>query len=402
MKFKKEEERGKRKCVLLWLTGASLLLGLILLIVGSVMISVYNVHLDFITGSYKESAVGILDNFITGSYTQSAVGILVLGVIVICTSSLGCYAALKFSFDSMDLFITSFMFIAIGCITWSNTERAFGVMAVSGICISSLGLYSALKFSFDSMDLFITSFMFIAIGCITWSNTERAFGIMVMAVSGICISSLGLYSALKSHFDTRDLFFYSFMFIAIIWDLIASETIQQTKKRSDLGMQRNLSKSIIMYGSDSYQTDVWDLIQTELECCGLAGVEDYANSTFLSQTGQLPRSCCGPLQIHLFGQIEPCRGETASRYQTGCLKALKSYVRNKKDVVFGVMVLVEAIMQASIAVGATVLINMKVWAIVHWPRSQRWKLRIQRWKLRISNLFRLLRGLNQELADDTV
>jgi len=353
MKFMREEERGKRKlfrCVLLWLTGASLVLGLVLLLVGSVMISGYNVFLDFITGSYKESAVGILVNYITGSYTGSAVGILVMGVIV--------------------------------------------------ICISSLGFYAAKKFRFDTMDLFISSFMFIAISCITWINTERAVGIMAMAVSGICISILGLYSALKSHFDTRDLFFYSFMFVAIIWDLIACEIIQQNKERSqDLGMQRNLSNSINMYGSDSYkdETEVWDRIQTELECCGLAGVEDYANSTFLSQTGQLPRSCCGPLQIDLFGQIESCRGETASRYQTGCLKALKSYFsnNNKKDVVFGVIVLLGAIMQASIVVGATVLINMIVCAIVLWRPSQQWKLRIY-------SLLRLLRGVNQELADDSV
>ena len=72
-----EEKRTEKsfRNVLLGLTGVSLLLGLVLLIVGSVMVSGYNVFLDFITGSYKESAVGIL----------------VMGVIVICISSLGRY-----------------------------------------------------------------------------------------------------------------------------------------------------------------------------------------------------------------------------------------------------------------------------------------------------------------------
>jgi len=258
MKYMKVEEHvcGGRKewrkvklfrCVLLLLTGGSLLLGLVLLIVGFVMISGYNVFLDFITGSYKESAVGIL----------------VMGVIV------------------------------------------------------------------------------------------------------VCISSLGFYAALKSHSYTMAIFLIC-MVLAIICELLASATIQLTKEKSqDLGMQKKLRNYIHMYGSDSFkdQTDAWDLIQTELECCGLAGVEDYANSTFLSQTGQLPRSCCGPLQIvdsrYIWpdiDKIEPCRKETASRYQTGCLLALKSLF-SSKDVVFGVIAVVGSIMQTTIIVGATVLVN---------------------------------------------
>ena len=105
--------------------------------------------------------------------------------------------------------------------------------------------------------------------------------------------------------------FLSIMVIAIICELVASVTIfaLNNEKSHDLGMRRKLKRSLEMYGSDSSpdQTDAWDVIQTELQCCGLAGVEDYATSTFLSQTGQLPRSCCGPLQIDTLGQIEHCR-----------------------------------------------------------------------------------------------
>ena len=65
------------RSVLLGLTGASMFLGLILLIVGAVMVSGYSVFLDFITGRYLESAVFIL----------------VMGVIVICVSTIGKYYA---------------------------------------------------------------------------------------------------------------------------------------------------------------------------------------------------------------------------------------------------------------------------------------------------------------------
>ena len=69
---KKKTEKSFRN-ILLGLTGASLLLGLVLLIVGAVMVSGYNVFLDFITGRYRESAAFIL----------------AMGVIVICVSTIG-------------------------------------------------------------------------------------------------------------------------------------------------------------------------------------------------------------------------------------------------------------------------------------------------------------------------
>ena len=63
--------------ILLGLTGASMFLGVILLVVGAVMVSGYSVFLDFITGRYLESAVFIL----------------VMGIIVICVSACGKFSA---------------------------------------------------------------------------------------------------------------------------------------------------------------------------------------------------------------------------------------------------------------------------------------------------------------------
>ena len=63
--------------ILLGLTGASIFLGVILLVVGAVMVSGYSVFLDFITGRYLESAVFIL----------------VMGIIVICVSACGRFSA---------------------------------------------------------------------------------------------------------------------------------------------------------------------------------------------------------------------------------------------------------------------------------------------------------------------
>lgn len=240
----KKTEKSFRN-ILLGLTGASLVLGLVLLIVGAVMVSGYNVFLDFITGRYSESATFIL----------------VMGVIV------------------------------------------------------------------------------------------------------IFVSTIGFYAALKSHYCMM-VTFLSIMVVAIICELVASVTIFALSNESshDLGMRRKLHESLEMYGSDSApeQTDAWDLIQTELGCCGLVGVGDYTNSSYLSQTGHLPRSCCGALQLDRLGQAEPCKAGTTTRHQPGCATALKSALSGMCGVLGAIAVFV-AIVQITIIVGASVLV--KKWQV---------------------------------------
>ena len=46
--------------LLLTLTGLSLVCGLVLVVVGSIVLADYNIYLDFVTGSHIQSAVFIL------------------------------------------------------------------------------------------------------------------------------------------------------------------------------------------------------------------------------------------------------------------------------------------------------------------------------------------------------
>jgi len=236
----KKTEKSFRS-VLLGLTGASMFLGLILLIVGAVMVSGYSVFLDFITGRYLESAVFIL----------------VMGVIV------------------------------------------------------------------------------------------------------ICVSTIGFYAALNSHYCMMTTFL-SIMVVVILCELVAAVTTfaLNNEKSHDMGMRRKLKESLEMYGSDSSpdQTAAWDLIQTELKCCGLNDVNDYSSSSFTTQMGHLPRSCCGPLELDRLGEAELCKPDTPSRYKAGCGVALKSFLSGKCGVLGGMAVIV-ALVQIIIIVGASVLVR---------------------------------------------
>jgi len=227
--------------LLLGLTGASMFLGVILLIVGAVVVSGYSVYLDFITGRYLESAVFIL----------------VMGIVVIIVSAIGFYAAHQFHYCMMTTFL-SLMVLAILC--------------------------------------------------------ELIAAVTTFALNGE-----------KSH---------------------------------EMGMRKKLKESLEMYGSSTSpeQTAAWDQIQTELHCCGLNDVNDFSSSTFTSQMGHLPRSCCGPLQLDRNQEPEKCKPDTPSRYKPGCVMALKSLLSRKVGVV-GAMAVIVAIVQITIIVGASVLVS---------------------------------------------
>ena len=71
---------------------------------------------------------------------------------------------------------------------------------------------------------------------------------------------------------------------------------------------KRLLESLSTYDvTPSRVTETWDLVQTELECCGVNGDQDYNITPFYQKKNHLPNACCGPLQLDEFGHAEKCR-----------------------------------------------------------------------------------------------
>lgn len=194
---------------------------------------------------------------------------------------------------------------------------------------------------------------------ITGRYLESAVFILVMGIIVICVSACGFYAAFKSHYCMMTTFL-SIMVLVILCELVAAVTTfaLNNEKSHDMGMRKKLKESLEMYGSSTSpdQTAAWDLIQTELHCCGLYDVNDYSSSTFTTHTGHLPRSCCGPLELDTLGVAETCKPDTPSRYKAGCGVALKSFL-SRKCGVLGAMAVIVAAVQITIIVAASVLIS---------------------------------------------
>ena len=68
-----------------------------------------------------------------------------------------------------------------------------------------------------------------------------------------------------------------------------------------------------------------DTLQTQLECCGFHGPQDYMNTT-LGIMGKLPNSCCMPNMTTTATYNSTCSFNSTSLIEAGCRMALERYV----------------------------------------------------------------------------
>ena len=100
------------------------------------------------------------------------------------------------------------------------------------------------------------------------------------------------------------------MVFCICSEIIGSITMFALNKdwTQEMETRERLLESLHKYsGSDQLEMEVWDLLQSDLQCCGVKSYQDYQSSALYLEKEQLPRSCCGPLQIDKLGNVAKCR-----------------------------------------------------------------------------------------------
>jgi hypothetical protein len=102
-------EGDRRRKLLMGLTGASALLGVLLLVVGAVLLAQYNVFFDFVTPRYTETAAFLL-----------VMGVLIMAVSALGASSSrlstwppGLYSAMRFHFCLMTTFLAIMVAVVV-------------------------------------------------------------------------------------------------------------------------------------------------------------------------------------------------------------------------------------------------------------------------------------------------
>ena len=155
----------------------------------------------------------------------------------------------------------------------------------------------------------VTSQYNLFLDFITGKYTESSVFLILLGIVVIIVSAVGFYASLKSHYVLMTTFL-TVMIICVICEAIGSITMfalnqdsqQQTKIRNKL--VTGLAEYEVTPNSVS---EAWDMIQTELDCCGVSGARDFRESPFYMEKQHLPVSCCGPLKLNIQGQAEKCR-----------------------------------------------------------------------------------------------
>jgi len=204
----------------------------------------------------------------------------------------------------------------------------------------------------------VTSQYNLFLDFITGSYTESSVFLLLIGIVVITVSALGFYASLKSDYILMTTFL-TIMVFCVISEVIGSITMFALNKdgRQQMELRNRLISSLEQYDVDTDTlTDAWDIIQTDLQCCGVTGQQDYQTSPFFIKKNQLPISCCGLLELDTMGHAEKCIKTTKSLHTTGCHEAMGEFLRGKMGVLGGVAAAV-ALLQITIISGASVLIK---------------------------------------------
>lgn len=100
----------------------------------------------------------------------------------------------------------------------------------------------------------------------------------------------------------------------------------------------NLEQSIVRHLNESLkdyptQPDVkrsWDIMQTDLTCCGVYGPKDWANNTLA-----IPDSCCSA-QVVTNGAAAACTIDSDTLHKNGCLPKILDLLKDNAYLIGGV------------------------------------------------------------------
>lgn len=204
----------------------------------------------------------------------------------------------------------------------------------------------------------VTSQYNLLLDFITVKYTESSVFLILLGIVVAIVSSIGFYASLKSHYVLM-ITYLTAMIICVICEAMGSITMfaqNQDGQQQTLIMDK-LETSLKEYDvTPDSMTDAWDMIQTDLECCGVSGPRDFRRSPFFREKNHLPVSCCGSLVLDVQGQAEKCRTSTPTVYNRGCHEAVEQFLKGKMGALGGVAALV-AVLQIMIISTATILIG---------------------------------------------
>jgi len=182
------------------------------------------------------------------------------------------------------------------------------LFAISGLTI--LGLGATILVSQNNLKIITENY---------WSGAA-----VLIAVGFIVflISFLGCCGAIR-HNNVMVMSFAVLLIIIFVLELSAAITAYVM--RADLHdiLEKSLNKTILDYNNNAQYKDGWNIMQHDIECCGINGPEDWKVVKDMP-ANTLPDSCCPEKDVS-----ETCTISTPQHYTQGCLSKIEGNFQTK-------------------------------------------------------------------------
>lgn len=180
---------------------------------------------------------------------------------------------------------------------------------ISAVGIISIAVVINQKFykwsNFISSELFSTPQVLILIG----------FGVLLIAVIGLCgvLRDSGCLLTLFSILLT----------IVLIGELLLSAVIYHMRGDIEQYALNQMNHTMAMYNKTQEATTAWNVLQTDIECCGINGPQDWKQTI---HNNELPSSCCYAIPVG-----GACTA--ADSYKDGCFVTLKNNLQENSQII---------------------------------------------------------------------
>ncbi|XP_050520935.1 tetraspanin-9-like [Daktulosphaira vitifoliae] len=183
---------------------------------------------------------------------------------------------------------------------------------ISGIIIITIAVLINQKFynwsSFISKDLITAPQIMLVIGLIV-------FAIAILGLCGIIRDSgclLILFSVLLT--------------LVLMGELIFSGAVLMMRGEIKEFAMKEMNQTISKYNQTGYETstEAWNILQSDVECCGINGPNDWK---IVTHTDVLPVSCCKAIPVDWH-----CTKTDA--YLTGCFTLLEDKLQENSQLLF--------------------------------------------------------------------
>ncbi|XP_064482639.1 CD151 antigen-like [Ornithodoros turicata] len=168
----------------------------------------------------------------------------------------------------------------------------------------------------------------------------------------LLIGFLGCCGAIKENRCLLGSYFF-FLFLILGCELAIGIFALLFQDKITTEMKQDLHNALIDdYGKTTHVTTAFDWAQTKLQCCGVSGPHDYAESAWkrenLGKGDTVSKTCCrlrdetdpdahkNPRPLNETLCQDMAMMQNAYRHQRGCLDALKEFIRQESTLLIAV------------------------------------------------------------------